>query len=98
VLGPPAFAKQEREAANGTHRELVRGDEGVGNGIEDDSELMEDAERDGHDDFAGGELEEFSAVAGEDVYTAATPFDAFDGAGELDARAGFTDLSGEEMG
>ena len=76
----------------------MSGDQGMGNRIEDKTELVEHAEGDGDDGFAGGEFEELAAVAGEDFYSAATPFNSFDGAGELDAGASFADLSSEELG
>jgi hypothetical protein len=46
MIGPPPFAKEERESANRPHGELVGSDQGVGNGIEDKPELMKNAERD----------------------------------------------------
>ena len=76
----------------------MSGDEGAGNRIEDKTELLKHAEGDGDDGFAGGEIEEFAAIAGEDLYAAATPFDSLDGAGDLDAGTRFSNLAGEELG
>ena len=76
----------------------MSGDERVRHGVEGEAELVKYAERNSDDGFAGGELEEFPSVTGEDFNAAATPFDSFDGAGELDAGASFTYFSGEEVG
>jgi len=97
VLRPPALAEEKSEAADRSHGELVSRDEWVWDGVEGEAELVEHSQWDGYDDFGSGELEEFSAVAGEDLGATAPPLNSFDRAGELDAPTCFADFSGEEL-
>jgi len=98
MIGPPAFAKQKRETAYRSHGELVGRDEGVGNGVEYDSELVKDTEGNGDDGLARRELEKFSAIAREYLYSATLPFNPFDWAGELNAGSRFAHFSCQELG
>jgi hypothetical protein len=98
VFSPPAFVKEQREAANWSHGELVGRDKRVRDGIEDETELLENAERDGNDCFIRRELHEFSVIAGEDLYAAVLPLNPFNWTGELDAGSSLANFLREEMG
>ena len=96
VLCPPTFAKKKGEATDRPHGELVGRDERVRDGVEDEAELLENAERDSDDHFICRELHEFSVIAGKDLYAAALPLDLFNRTGEFDAGSGFSNFLGEE--
>jgi hypothetical protein len=98
VFSPPALAKEERESADRPHGKLVCRDEGPGKGVEGDSKLVEDAERDRDNGFARRELNEFATVAGEYLDASALPVDSLDWTGKFDASASLAGFDCEELG
>lgn len=76
----------------------MRGEEGVGNGIEDEPELLKNPERDRDDNLGGCELDSFTAVAREYLDAAPSPLDSFDRTRELDAGTCLPCLPREKLG